>query len=450
MTCPAARALLLLALLGACRTGSGGGSAPAAGEEPAYRAADPAAARTAFWGRIAHLDLDGARRAAPDAEHRGFVEALRLTLDGELDAAAGALRRQARDGADSLLREAARTTLVSVLSYRGDWEALYALSLGAEPEEAGEEGRGDTTRSRDRAGVLAWSRAMRLAAPAAVPALSRPAVLPMRLSATGTPVVTVRINGCTRTFWLDTGSSTTLVASDVAAQCGVSPIVADTLEMVTTTGRVAARPAVIASLSVGPIAATNVHGAIIGEPELQLTRVWNSPGGPPGPVRLDGVIGFDFLRRYDVELDYAKSRVTFRPAGSMARARKMRRNLFWLGFPVVELIDPSGRPAFFGLDTGADATFITPGLIDRLPKAYRARERRHIAGFGGDTTVTVPVLRFLQMRVQQYHLFFTGVLVRDQRHLLFLDVDGVLGADFGGVGRVRFDMQSGTLAVMDP
>ncbi|MDQ3698994.1 MAG: retroviral-like aspartic protease family protein, partial [Gemmatimonadota bacterium] len=197
----------------------------------------------AFWTALGRLDLAGAARYAPDDEHRGFLVAMRLALAGDMPAAAAGLRQYYREGSDSLLRYVARATLTSVLTYQGDWSALYDISR----DSAG----ADRTTGRDRAGVLAWSRVMRHAPRPRYPVVTRPVSIPMRMSATGVPVVTVRINGCTRSFWLDTGSSTTLVASDVAAACAVAPLVADTLEMVTTTGRIAARPAVVASLTLG-------------------------------------------------------------------------------------------------------------------------------------------------------------------------------------------------------
>lgn len=406
--------------------------------EATYRAgppADPVAARAAFWSAIERLDVDDARGAAPDAEHGAFADALRLTLEGRMHEAETGLREAARASADSVLREVARTTLVSVLTYQGDWDALHEMA-GTVPTD------GDG--ARDRAGVLAWSAVMRHAPAPGIPELTRPVYVPMRASATGTPMVTVRLNGCTRQFWLDTGSSTTLVAADVAAACGVEPLASDTLEMVTVTGRVAARPAVVDSLSIGGLRARDVHAAIVSQGELQLDRLTSSGRG--SPVRIDGVIGFDFLRRLDVELDFGGHQVVFRRAGGLAR-RGGDRNLHWLGSPVVMIQDARGAPLFFSLDTGAEQSFATPYLLEKMPKVYRGRERRRITGFGGDTTETVPVISYLQLRSGTRTLYFLGLVVREQRRLIFLSVDGVLGVDAGTDGRFRFDMTSGKFLI---
>lgn len=423
----------LAAWLGACRT-----SSPPPDAELSYRAVsnDAVTSRALFWHALERLDLERALRLAPDEEHRGFVEALRLTLQGEMHQAETGLRLASGSATDSVLREVARTTLVSVLTYQGDWDALNELAH-SDAMVAG-------ARPRDRAGVLAWSEVMQHAPPPRIPRIDDAHTGLMRLSPTGTPVVTVEVNGCTKSFWLDTGSSTTLIASDVAAQCGVTPLVADTLEMITTTGRVPARPAVVATLKLAGVTSHDVHAAVIGQQELQINRLASM--GSAGPVGIDGVVGFDFLRQFDVEIDYARNRFTLRPAGSLG-GRSDQRNFYWLGYPVVQMLDIRGKPTFFGLDTGADESFVTPGLMARLPSAFRSRERRHIAGFGGDTTEVVPIIAFLQLRLSRQYLFFTGLVVREQRRLLFLDVDGVLGADVGGLGRIRFDMASGRLVV---
>jgi hypothetical protein len=425
---------LACVLLAGC-TGAGGPEPPVYRAEPSN---DPIAARAIFWEAVERLDVAEAARHAPDEEHAAFARALALTLEGRMHEAEGGLREATRSAADSVLREVSRTTLVSVLTYQGDWGALHDLALdgGIRAEE----------RLRDRAGVLAWSQVMRHAPEPRIPTLERSATVPMRTAATGSPMVTVRINGCTRNFWLDTGSSTTLVAGDVAEECGVTPLTTDTLQMITTTGRVNARPATIGALAIGTVSAADVPAAIVSQQELQLERLTSNGRIAGPPVRIDGVIGFDYLRRFDVELDFARRAVTFRPPGGLA-TRRAPRNFHWLGYPVVTLEDGRGRPYYFGLDTGADQSFGTPYLLDKLPRVFRGTERRRIAGFGSDTTETVPVVTFLQLHVGRRHLFFTGLVVRDQRRLLFLTVDGVLGADAGTAGSIRFDMASGRFII---
>ena len=47
----------------------------------------------------------------------------------------------------------------------------------------------------------------------------------------GTPAVQVRINGKEYEFWLDTGSSMTVLSSTVASEAGVPFVSADTLRI---------------------------------------------------------------------------------------------------------------------------------------------------------------------------------------------------------------------------
>jgi len=92
----------------------------------------------------------------------------------------------------------------------------------------------------------------------------------MSISAVGTPLVPVRIGDKVYNFWLDTGSSLTMLASDVAMDLGVKPLVPDTLEIVTSTGRVRAQPALVQQLVLGPLVVENVPTMIVEETSMQM------------------------------------------------------------------------------------------------------------------------------------------------------------------------------------
>jgi hypothetical protein len=335
----------------------------------ALHAAQRTLAGEAFWDALGVLDVERAGRRAPDDEHRQFVAAFREMLDGRMPEAARDLRRLYVGARDSLLRRVARATLASALAYQQDWRALFDLAhdpVGVDPDAA----------ARDRASILAWSEAMRHVPAPEYPRLGGPVVLPSDPTAPhGVPVIQVRINGRTRALWLDTGSSTTLIASDVAAASQVSALVADTLEIVTSIGRVRAQPAVISRLDIGALKVTGLHAAIVDEADLRLKGAVAGAPIRSDDTQVSGVLGFDLLQHYDVEIDYAARRVTLRQPRRLGGLEGGRRNLFWLGYPVVRVRDRDGTQLHFGLDTGAEQTFAAPSLMAKRLAAARKSER---------------------------------------------------------------------------
>lgn len=429
-----AASLLLLATAPGCagsalRPGSAAGGAP---ETELDR-------ERAFWSAVSELELVRATRIAPGHEHAEFARGMRMVLDGRMEQAETRFEPLADAAGDSLVRVASRIALSSLFGYGGRWQALHDLAAGL-PLRASSAARG-------RAGIDAWSAAMRMAPDAQYRISPLPGAIPFEVTGTGTPLVPVHVNGRVRYFWLDTGTSVTLIASDVAAEAGMRPLTGDTLEIVTTVGRITALPAVVQELRLGPLAALGHAAAIV--PARELTIVERLEGGLAERIKIDGVIGMDLLRRLNVIIDF--------PTGVAILSRprtdydsRARRNLFWLGYPVVRAEGPRGTALYFGLDTGADSTFVTRNLLRKLPSRLLARQTRYLSGFGGDTTVRTPVLSGLTLRAAGRSFNLRDVTVHDNRRLMLFELDGILAADLGAGHRVRIDMTNGIFEIGTP
>jgi hypothetical protein len=333
------------------------------------------------------------------------------------------------------VRTASRIALSSVFGFDGRWQRLHDLSAGLPPRAAG---------ARGRAGIDAWSAAMRMAPAAQYRIAPLPGALPFEVTGTGTPLVPVHVNGRIRYFWLDTGTSVTLIASDVAAAAGMRPLTGDTLEIVTTVGRITAVPTVVRELQLGPLSATSHAAAIV--PEGELTILERDGTGPVERIKIDGVIGMDLLRRLNVIIDFP-SGVAILGRPRTGSETGVRRNLFWLGYPVVRAEGPRGTTLYFGLDTGADSTFVTQNLLRKLPSRLLAKRTRYLSGFGGDTLVRTPILSGLTLRAAGKNFSLREVTVHENRRLMLFELDGILGADLGAGHRVRIDMTNGIFEI---
>src|SRR5512132_2744699 len=343
--------------------------------------------RVSYWEALAELHPGDAIAAARTPSEREFAEALENLISGDLEKAEqrfGTLRVTATD---SVLRMGSRVIYVATLQYQEKWKPLSTLKN--EPTEP----KADRT---DKASIELWADAFKDLPPKTFTFRSPSARLQMSISAVGTPLVPVRIGERVYHFWLDTGSSLTMLASNVARDLGIPPLVPDTLEIVTSTGRIKAQPSLIPLLEIGPLAVRNAPSMIVDESLMQMREP--KPIAQSTRVKLDGIIGFDILRQLDLELDYSENILRLRnPANSRPEGD---RNMFWVGLPVIRLTSLDDIPLHFGLDTGAQQTFVTETLLDKLQLKAKRIESRRVGGLGGEISLRAPVMPDLQVLVR--------------------------------------------------
>ena len=390
-----------------------------------------------YWEALAELHPTEAVAAAHNETEKEFAEALGNLMDADLGHAEqrfGELRRTAND---SIIRTASRVIYTATLQYQEKWGTLASLKSES----------GETKADRnDKAGIEMWAQAFRNIPAKTFKFGSASVRLPMSVSAVGTPLVPVKIGDKVYNFWLDTGSSLTMLASDVASALNITPIVRDTLEIVTSTGRVRASPALIPELEIGQLVVENAPTMIVEQAMMQMTEP--RPMDQRQPVKIDGIIGFDIIRQLDIEVDYGES--TLRVRNPATSRRESERNMFWVGLPVVRLSSGDGIPLHFGLDTGAQLTFVTETLLDKLQLEAARTESRRIGGLGGEVSLRAPVLPEVRVMVRGFPILFRGAVVRAPVYQVLASLDGVLGGDIWNSGIVRIDMTNGIFAVRRP
>ena len=390
-----------------------------------------------FWSAVTALDLAAARSQATTVSERFFTDALRDLIDGNLSGAEVLFHTLIADS-DPLLSGRARIGLTVALDAQGKWQELAALTANAPSADSG-------ANLIDRAAVDAWAGVLRDVPPVEVTAPVAPEVIPVLGSSTGTPIIMVQVNGNTHYFWLDTGATMTLLASDVAAACGVEPMTRDTLAIASAEGRIAARPAVANVIRIGGVTIRNLPVAILAPSALRLDqRVAN---GRIVPVKLDGVIGSDVLRRLSVVLDMGAGTMSLaRPA---ARAPR-NRTLVWIGYPVVRLLTRTGRSVLFGLDTGADSTIVTDAWMDRTPDPELSLAVGRVDALGAAHASGLPVLERVTVGDGDYVLRLHSVPIVQERRQTFVTLDGVLGADVLAHATLHMDISNGIFAIRAP
>ena len=381
-----------------------------------------------FWADIDVLDMAGADAASRSVDQRTFSFALKKLLAGEAENAAIAFSALRANATDVDVRVRARIGLTMSLSWQTDWLALSRVD-----RDTADGGGEDAPAAVER-----WGRAFANVPPMRVDVPAGAVTLPLRRSVFGTPVVTIRVNGVPRDFWLDTGASMTLVSDAVAAASHVRLAAPDTLALGVVAGAIDARAVLVDSLSLGPIVAYSVGAALVNQGALRVDR--REVNGRTESVKIDGVIGTDILRRLDIVIDAGAGTITI----SRPRQRSGAvRNLYWVGYPVVRLVSESGRPLLFGLDTGAEGTYVTPALLRKLPDTRVAMRRGSIHGLGTEEHRTEWVVRSLSVSDGDYAIRLQNAPVGPERRWTFVTFDGVLGADVALASRMHLDFGNG-------
>jgi len=202
-------------------------------------------------------------------------------------------------------------------------------------------------------------------------------------------------------------------------------------------------PALIPRLVIGPLVVDNAPTMIVNESMMEMQE--SRPTQPGMRVKIDGIIGFDIIRQLDLELDYGDGVLRLRnPAASRSDGN---RNLFWVGLPVIRLTSDDGVALHFGLDTGAQLTFVTETLLDKLQLSPARTESRRVGGLGGEVSLRAPVMPDLRVMVRGFPILFKGAFVRAPVYQVLASLDGVLGGDVWNSGIVRIDMTNGVFAI---
>jgi hypothetical protein len=394
-----------------------------------------------FWSEVSLLDTPNAERAATSMEERTFAVALRTLMEGQTEAAAMAFEILHGSASDSLVRARARVGLTMALSYHSDWAAMARLRA-ASP--------GDSTPASLAlaAGVERWAHALSVVPPPVFDIPSGEVVLPMRRSFLGTPVVTIRINGKPHDFWLDTGASMTLLSTDVAIAAGAKLAANDTLALGVVGGHIEARAIYIDSMSLGSVVVRGLGAALVSPEALRFDE--RTVNGVKSTFPIDGMIGTDVLRHLDVVIDARAGTIT------LSRPRRRSggtRNLFWVGYPVVRLVTRDGRPVLFGLDTGAEGTYVTTTLLTKLPRTPVAARRNSLVGLGGSqqgassSKKSSWVARNVPLSDGNYAIALRNVPIMPAQRWTFVNFDGVIGSDVALATRMHLDFTNGVFDI---
>jgi hypothetical protein len=418
-------------ILAGCSIGSGGAKVA---RFTGFKA-DSTAASVSYadgWDAMRRFDFTYAQKSGWTKAHPHFAEGMNFVMNGKYDEAEKAFSRILSASRDSVETRHAKDALNEALAFQSKWNAIVEMDRR---HPGGADG--------DNAAALA--RAYRAAMPETLSFPDGPVELPAKFGLSGTPEIEVTVNGVRKRFIIDTGAGLTVLASDFAEACGVKPAGAETAKAGTATdAKVSIRPAVIREISIGGLAFKNHPCIIIDKKDLEIKLF-----GFIKLLKVDGIIGWNAIQQIDLTLDYRNKKVRMeKPVPSAAGPE---RNLFWLGYPVVKAATASGRPLFFGLDTGANQSSASDPVLSKIDTSGMKTKKVRIGGAGGkiETRMTLEIQK-MPVVIGDNQLTFEGIRCDKAECGSFFLLDGILGSDAAKNGVMRIDFANGRFDLTFP
>ena len=247
-------------------------------------------------------------------------------------------------------------------------------------------------------------------------------------------------------FILDTGAGTSLLSSELGQTLGIKILASK--EGQSAGGAVSVSLAKVSSLAVASAKLDDVDVGLV-----DLSHIGKTVG-----AKIDGDLGYNFLKHFRITLDYCKSEIRlddprrFELAGQSAAVTQVGMRLASPAKPLI-LVDvyANGRGPFqFAIDTGTSTTAITPELAKQLDVAS--------SPIGAVTTgsahvdVTAGVLQSFQ--VGGARIDNLAVIVADFFAMLSnaigAKLDGIVGYNFLRNYKVALDYPNETLSLLTP
>jgi len=281
---------------------------------------------------------------------------------------------------------------------------------------------------------------------AAVPIRAR---VKFRLAGGAQPLILlpVKVNGeGPFEFILDTGAGTSLLSSELGQKLGVKII--GSKEGKSAGGAVSVSLAQVSSIAVDSVKLENVDVGLV-----DLSHIGKTIG-----AKIDGDLGYNFLKHFRVTVDYRQSEIRLDDpkrlefAGQSTAVTEVAMRLASPAKPLI-LVDvhANGRGPFqFAIDTGTSTSAITPELAKQLGVASSPIGAATTGGAQVDVTAGVlPSFQVGGARIDNMDVVVADFFAM-LSNAIGTRLDGIVGHNFLRNYKVALDYPNETLSLFTP
>jgi predicted aspartyl protease len=241
-------------------------------------------------------------------------------------------------------------------------------------------------------------------------------------------------------FILDTGASHCLLSTELSEMLGVRPEIEK--QAMGAAGTVQVALSHVASLALGSRRQSNLQVAITDE----LRRIAAAIG-----TRVDGVLGFEFLKDFSLTIDYQAGAIWFSSPSETDNGSHSAHSIpFKLAgsrkpLILVQAIVNEQGPFQFALDTGASRTMLSSELAAQL--ALETTEDGPATGGGGQIRILAGQVKSLAVgnAIVRDHAIGAGQFLATLSAAVGVKLDGILGYNFLNQFRVTIVYPRGIL-----
>jgi len=388
-----------------------------------------------YWRALGDLDIAASRVVARGEPEVAFAEAVALLAAGDYEEATRLFTAMSTQTTDTPVAAASQSMLATTFMHQHKWEQLRDLSVTLNLS---------SVYQANVAELESWGKAFAGLEPQVMVFPSEPVSLQLGISAVGTPSIRVRINGRDYNFWLDTGSTLTVLSSTVAADAGIAALGSEILRVATFTGSAPVKTAVLKRMEIGPIVITNSPAMIM---DASLLRI---KGAGAEAFRagqsIDGIIGWDVIRQFAITMDFAAGKVVFKQPENLGTIGTSAQNLTWVGRPFVRVRTAGGETVQFTLDTGAQSTFVNDAVVKKL-RAGTTRLDGRIFGIAANLGEKARLIPALRLEIDGKSLLMRELIVYTRTSATLVESDGILGSNVSLFGTITIDATNGLFSI---
>lgn len=158
----------------------------------------------------------------------------------------------------------------------------------------------------------------------------------------------------------------------------------------------------------------------------------------------DGILGWDILSQIDFELDDVSNRLVMLDH----KEDYSYRNLVNAHFPVVIAYDKNEKPTIFGIDSGAEVSWLSKEYSEKANLTIEKESKGMNIGVHGMEAMSLQIIKEIDLRVHEAKIHLKNIRTGDTKVFMNLALDGIFGNEIFHNHRIQFLNSKGIVRIL--